>query len=158
MKHYLATAMAFALVAGLAGLSLTPTVAAVIADCDDEFLIPDSEPLISRVLLGNAAETGREDVTASGGDEEITVDLRSNNDKLEFGVFVLDGNNCLVAANEDPALSDCGSSEVLDTTDGDQTESKACTLEAPSSGTLEYYVHVVNQQSDQLSYKIWMSA
>jgi hypothetical protein len=138
-----------------AALSAVPA-AAVSADCTDDFLIPDSEPLVPRSLSGSAAEVGKEDVTASGGDEKVTVRLESLDDKLEFGVFVLDSNNdCVSATSLDQ--SDCGASETLSTMNQAPSVETTCRIDAPSSGSVDYFFHVENQQSDALDYSIWMS-
>lgn len=151
-----ATAIAIATVLVAAGLSVAPPAMAVVGpDCDEEFLIPDSEPLTPRTLAGNEEETGREDVEA-GTPEKVTVRLESEDDKLEFGVFYLDGQTCEVAS--DDGLTNCGDSEILDTVNNPAPEKQTCNLDDPSSGEREYYFHIVNQQDDELDYSIWMSS
>lgn len=158
MKNYLATAMALALVAGVAGLGAIPFAAAVGDDCNDEFEIQDSEALGSRILLGNAEETGLEDVTAVGGKEEVTVRLDSSPDELEFGVFVNNPTTqeCVEASSLN--FSDCTASETLKTSQQVTEDELTCELKAPQDGTREYFFHIVNQESDRLDYTIWMSA
>lgn len=156
MKNQVATALAIALVVGLGGLSAVPTAMAVPADCNEEFQIPDNEPTTSRILLGDGEETGREDVKAADGDEEVTVRLDSSGDRLEFGVFYLDGQNCTQAS--DDGLSNCSDAEVLDTGANPAPQKRVCQLDAPDSGTREYFFHMVNQQDDPLEYTIWESS
>lgn len=151
-----ATAIAIAVAMSLtAALSAVPA-AAVGADCTDDFLIPDSEPLTPRDLAGNEDEVGLEDVEAGTGSENVTVRLDSKSDKLEFGVFVFDANDdCVSASSLDQ--SNCGTSEVLDTTSEPAPVKEVCRIDAPTSGTEDYYFHVENPQSDSLDYSIWMS-
>jgi len=136
-------------------LSAVPA-AAVSADCTSDYTIQDTEPSTPRVLLGLTSETGVEDVTAAGGTENVTIRLDSNNDKLEFGVFVLDANQDCVAAT-DEGISDCSSAETLDTTGTAATDKITCRLDPPSSGTRDYFFHVENSQADSLDYTPWMS-
>ncbi len=159
MNHKLATAMAVVLVAGMAGLSATPTAAAVSPDCDDEFPILHLEPPVSRELAGNGEETGSATGIALTGDERVTVQLVSNNDKLEFGVFVVDPDTQQCVSATSLNLSDCGAAEQLDTTPGSVTQVQTnCQIDAPNEGTRDYFFHMKNLQSDALEYKIWQSS
>lgn len=155
MKNRIATAVTLALVAGLAGLSGIPTAAAVGPDCNEEFLIPDSKPPLSRILLGNIGETGLEDV-AAGGSEEVTVQLDSEDSRLEFGVFYLDGQTCTVAM--DDGRSTCDDTEVLETETTSATVTRTCQIDAPNSEGVDFYFHVVDQKIEPLEYRIWMSS
>lgn len=150
------TAIAIATVLVAAGLSVVQPAAAVNADCSEEFDIPDSEPTTSRILLANAEETGREDVKASSGDEEVTVSLDSPDDTLEFGVFYLDGQTCVKASQD--GLSTCGGSETLDTHNNPVPHQKTCEIDAPTSGARDYFFHVANQEDDSLEYRMWESS
>lgn len=152
------TAKAIALATLMVATSLTvaPAATAVSTDCDDDFLIPDSEPVTPQTLSGSGAEVGLEDVSASDNTENVTIRLESSKDKLEFGVFYLDDNDDCVEASADN-LSNCGSSETLDSTGTPAPIDKTCRIDGPVSGTTEYFFHVVNLQSDPLDYKIWMS-
>lgn len=138
-----------------AGISAVP-VAAVMADCSADYNIADSEPLVGRSLAAGENETGKEEVKASEGDEQLQVELVSDDDKLEFGIFEkVDG--CSRSTNVAPTL--CESDVVLDTTGPNQTDSETCTLEAPDSDSRAFYVVFENieDNGDELEYKAWVS-
>lgn len=134
MKEQLAYAMAFAFVVGAVGLSIVPSVAAVPSICDEDYLIDGTKQ--ARPLDPDEVEVGRSDVSAPG-DEVMTVNLTTNNDKLEFGIFELDGDDC---DRSDNVSSNCDQDVTLDTTGGNPTDAIDCILEAPPVGTLEFYV------------------
>lgn len=143
-------------VAGMgAGLSAVPG-AAVMADCTEDYDIPDSEPLVARDLAAGEMETGKENVKASEGNETLHVELVSNDDKLEFGIFE-DVDGCSRSTNVAPTA--CESDVVLDTTDSNSTDSKTCTLIAPDNGSRTFYVVFENieENGDELEYKAWVS-
>lgn len=153
-----AMALALTLVAGVVGLGMAPAspVVAVTADCTHDFDIPDSELLSSpRTLAASASETGRERVMAVSGDEDVRVELQTNDDQLEFGIFE-DINGCVRSTNVSPAS--CESDVLLDTTDPNEDEdSHLCKLLAPSSGSRTFYVVFENvQSSDALEYEVFL--
>lgn len=152
-------AIAIALAMSLtAALSAVPA-AAVSADCTEDFDIEDSESLADkRTLAAGANETGLEDAKAVSGDEEVTVELLSNDDKLEFGIFQ-DTDGCTRSKKVSP--DDCESDVVLDTTGAGTTEdSMTCTIEAPNSGSRDFYFPLENIElnGDSLEYKVYVSS
>lgn len=150
-------AIAIATVMVAAGLSVAPSVAAVDADCTEDFDIADSELLAStRDLDPGEMETGLEDVEDNETNQEVTVELTSNDDKLEFGVFE-DVSGCDRSNN---VSSNCLSDVTLDTTDPSvNTDSETCTLESPDSGTREFFFvqENIEDPGDELEYKIFVS-
>lgn len=150
--------MAVFLVASMAGLSVTPTAAAVDPDCNEDFEIADSEATAStRTLNAGQSETGEEDVLALTGDEVLTVELLSPDDVLEFGIFE-DVDGCMRSSHVSP--NDCKSDFVLDTTNMDpDDDAKECTLRAPGSGSRTFFVVFENIEvnGDALDYRAWAS-
>lgn len=150
--------MAIAIAVGMnltAALSAVP-VAAVDADCDADFQIKDSETLANtRQLAAGANETGLEDVTAKDGDEKVTVELLTDDDELEFGIFE-DMPPCQRSSN---VSDDCDDDVQLDTTGQESTETHTCNLEAPLSGSRDFYIVFENVQStDALDYKVYQDS
>lgn len=152
MHRKLATAMALAFVVGAVGLSIVPTVAAVTADCDDDYAITATKQ--SRSLNTSESEVGLSEVRAADGDETMTVTLQTNSAKLEFGVFIVDPSNGNCVSAKDEGVSDCGTAEVLDTTDSnvDPPISIDCRLDAPLTGTRDFYVPFENIGNVGLTY------
>lgn len=146
MKNYLATAMALALVAGVAGLSAVPLVSAGHSNCHEDFEIADSEASAgNRNLDADEIEIGLEDVS-SGTPETLSMGLRSIFDRLEVKVYELDGTTCTDVTSEacpaDPVVLDSFNEEAT------------CDLDAPKD--LDYFVHFENAQStDGLVYETW---
>lgn len=145
-------------VAGLsAGIAPAPLAAAVSPDCNEEFEIADSEQDASdRKLAVGVGETGLEDVLATSGDENVTVRLLTNNDKLEFGIFELDGLTCERSQTVSPTT--CQSDVVLDTTANPHPQEEVCTLQAPNLGSKDYYIHMENIGDSPLKYEIFVSS
>lgn len=153
-----ATAIAMALLTGLAAALSAAPVSAVDPDCTKDFDIADSELLASeRDLDPNEEETGLEDVDANESDVEVTVDLETDDSELEFGIFE-DTGSCDRSQN---VSTDCASDVKLDTT-GSQTseDSETCMLHSPSSGVRDFYVVMENLQDsgDPLGYEIYVSS
>lgn len=151
------TAKAIALATLMVATSLTvaPAATAVDPSCTEDFDIADSESAAtSRDLNPNADETGLEDAAASSGDEQVTIELLTNSDKLELGIFE-DIDGCQRATHVSP--TSCESDMTLDTTPANvKTDSVTCTIEAPDSGTRDFYFVVENLQGDELSYQAYV--
>lgn len=142
-QRALAIAIATAMVA--TGLSMAPAAFAGHNDCHRDFVLPDSEPVEARELGGNSVEIGLATVSA-GDSEELTVELVSVDDTLEWRVFHMDGNDDCVQYK----ASSCSGTISSPGTD-------TCTLEDPTSGDKDYWVTFENIESDQLLYKGWSS-
>jgi hypothetical protein len=149
----IAIAVTMSLTAVLSALPAT----AVSPDCTKDFDIVDSEALASERQLGaDASETGLEDAIALDGDENVTVELRTNDDELELGIFE-DNNGCERSTH---ASSNCDSDVLLDTTGSDTEDSQTCTIEAPNSGSRDFYFvfENVEMDGDPLKYKVYVSS
>lgn len=151
MNRTLATAMALTFVVGAVGLSVVPSVAAVPKDCTEDYEITDTEK--TRPLNTSEHEVGLSKVRAADGDETMTVELLTNDAKLELGVFFIDASGTCVSA-KNAGESNCDTNEVLDTTSNnvDPPISIDCTLEAPLNGVREFYIGFENIGSVDLEY------
>lgn len=147
--------MALTFVVGAVGLSVAPSVAAA-SNCDADFAIPDSEPADSnaRRLEAGESEVGGESVSALTGDEMLHVELvdAGANGELNWTVFEKDGSNCVVYTD-----GGCnGSTPNTIRTEGPQGQ-QSCTLKAPDTGTVDYWVLFEAGQQNAIEYKTWVS-
>lgn len=151
------TAVAMALVlASVASLVASPA-AAVTADCTEDFTIPTSEPGASTTLAAGASEVGLIDVSAAGGDKTVRVQLTTDDDILEFGIFEVVSSTCQRSTNVNTVA--CQSDVTLDTTPLLVLPplTQDCQLDAPASGTRSFYFVFENvEMGDALGYKAWV--
>lgn len=155
MKHTQQTILA--LLATIAVAGIVPTTVSADPNCQSDFTIPGSKPLAARTIASAASEIGEIDVGFSAS-VDITVELATDEDQLEFVVYYLDGLNCVKASGTsestcaDPVSLDTAGSLVL------PPQSHECTLEPPSSGTRTYFVGVMNKGSSDLDFRAWNSS
>lgn len=156
MNSKTAVAMALVLVAGV-GPFLAAPAAAVAADCTEDYTIPETQPLFPRTLAAGASEVGLIDVSAAGGDKTVRVQLDSDDDMLEFGIFEVVSNQCQRSTNVNTVV--CQSDVLLDTTPllVFPPVSQDCELDAPSSGARSFYFVFENVEpgGDALQYSVW---
>lgn len=138
-----ATALALVLVAGVGGLGMVPGAIAEHNNCHQTFSVVDGEPAVPTLLSGNDFEIGVEDV-AAGTDEILHVELTSDDDQLDWTVYMLD-------ANDDCVVYDAVNCDESITTPEEQT----CRLDAPGSGSIDYWVVLDNPEDDALLFKAW---
>lgn len=145
-----AMAIAIATVMVAAGLSVAPPAAAVSADCTEDYNITSTPK--TRTLAANGSEAGLVEVSAPT-DEKLNVTLETPNAEMEFGIFELVDDDCTRSTN----VSDNCDQDVKLETNGGGDDSIECTLEAPLSGTRDFYVVFENPGSDPIDYTVHSS-
>lgn len=152
MRKTTTTTMALVATLALIGIGSMP-VQAVPADCDKQFTISSTEPQTPTTLPADSSKVGKIEL-----DEDATVTVRvdSPTSALDFGVFFLDDQDCKVAANEIPSMSDCDDQEAIVTGLLTFPQEELCDLN-PQGGTAEFYFHLVNDSGSALDYSIWRS-
>lgn len=148
MRTKLAVAMALALVATAVGMVVAPAAVAGHKDCHEDFEIDSDRQ--TRTLDVGESEVGHSAVSAPL-DETLNVTLETDDDKLEFTIREKDGNNCIEPAD---LSSDCQGTVELTTEGSSTTDSKECTLPAPTSGTRDFYITFENVGNSSLMYSV----
>lgn len=140
-----ATAIAIATIMVAAGLSVAPPAAALTEDCNEDFEIADSEQQASKRKLPDGERiNGIENVSASDGDQTLTVRLETSDDVLAWHVFEETLTGC-----QEYDEGGCNGENTISSKGAEQS----CTLNAPSVGTRTYVVGYMEDDTDTDSLK-----